>query len=495
MKSNPEQTGEQNERPGGLLALALLAPIVGTMSGLLGAIFRLALERADRLSNAAIIWGHGPNVAGMFLVVAACAGGAGLAAWMVRRFSPSASGSGIHEVEAVLEGERHYAPCRAIPVKFLRRVASYWLRACVRPRRPKRPDGGEHRALCWKNIQAKRAGLQSADGGRRGRRTCHGFQFASRWSAFRVGRIGQKVRAAHCHRGARRFLKCNGGGAFFLGDTPDFHVQALAYPSNVMKPLFVVLGVLAGFAAIAYNRAIPGALSAADRLHQWPVELRTAIIGGAVGMLAWFAPNLVGGVPVSIAMRPRGRLPNTCFMASGVVASLCSKTISPASFKTQYALERSPRSTPMVSFPLKMFFPLVRIVLIFCIAGLLSLCFEHVHHWELNASRGRAAFSSHLSFRAFGPVGVGIVIAHDPLHRSGRAVLPHPAPTLGDNAEAHERIGMTDTRRRKPALDVSPHAAPRQVVASDFDGAGSVRHRRPTALRNAPSAGPFMGTP
>jgi hypothetical protein len=35
-------------------------------------------------------------------------------------------------------------------------------------------------------------------------------------------------------------------------------------------------------------------------------------------------------------------------------------------------------------------------VLIFCIAGLLSLCFEHVHHWELNASRGRPAFSSHL---------------------------------------------------------------------------------------------------
>ena len=64
-------------------------------------------------------------------------------------------------------------------------------------------------------------------------------------------------------------------------------------------------------------------------------------------------------VPVSIAMRHRGRLPNTCFMASGVVASLCSKTISPASFKTRYALERSPRSNPMVGCPWKMFSPLV----------------------------------------------------------------------------------------------------------------------------------------
>ena len=45
--------------------------------------------------------------------------------------------------------------------------------------------------------------------------------------------------------------------------------------------------------------------------------------------------------------------------------------LSRASFKTQYALERSLRSNPMVSCPLKMFFAFVRIVLIFCIAGLL----------------------------------------------------------------------------------------------------------------------------
>jgi len=28
------------------------------------------------------------------------------------------------------------------------------------------------------------------------------------------------------------------------------------------------------------------------------------------------------------------------------------------------------------------------------------------------------------------------MIAHNPLHRSGRAALPHPAPALGDDAEA-----------------------------------------------------------
>ena len=54
------------------------------------------------------------------------------------------------------------------------------------------------------------------------------------------------------------------------------------------------------------------------------------------------------------------------------------------------------------------------------------------------------------------------MIAHNPLHRSGQAELPHPAPTLGDNAQAHERIRMTDASRQKPPGDIMAHPVPRQ---------------------------------
>jgi hypothetical protein len=47
-----------------------------------------------------------------------------------------------------------------------------------------------------------------------------------------------------------------------------------------------------------------------------------------------------------------------------------------------------------------------------------------------------------------GPVGVGIAIARDPLHRSGRAVLPHPAPTSGSDVEALRGPWMADFRWR-----------------------------------------------
>src|ERR1700730_7412150 len=57
-----------------------------------------------------------------------------------------------------------------------------------------------------------------------------------------------------------------------------------------------------------------------------------------------------------------------------------------------------------------------------------------------------------------------MTIANHPLHGAGRAALPHPALALGRDGEAHARIGMTDTWRRKPAGDVGTQAAPRQMV-------------------------------
>src|SRR5258706_16368009 len=61
-------------------------------------------------------------------------------------------------------------------------------------------------------------------------------------------------------------------------------------------------------------------------------------------------------------------------------------------------------------------------------------------------------------------VGVGIMIAHNPLHGSGRAALPHPALALGDDAHAAQGIGMTDDRQRQPAVDEAPHAIPKDAA-------------------------------
>ena len=59
-----------------------------------------------------------------------------------------------------------------------------------------------------------------------------------------------------------------------------------------------------------------------------------------------------------------------------------------------------------------------------------------------------------------------MIIADHPLHRSGRAALPHPAPTSGDDAQALGRIGMADPRAGgSQRCQQGPYATPGQVIA------------------------------
>jgi CIC family chloride channel protein len=118
---NPEPTltVDPARRQGSLLMLGLLALVAGAGAGLVGAMFRLSLEEADRFRNTLIGRAHDLEPIGFLLVTAGVAVAVAFAAWLVRRFSPYASGSGIPHVEAALNEEVPPAPSRLILVKFL----------------------------------------------------------------------------------------------------------------------------------------------------------------------------------------------------------------------------------------------------------------------------------------------------------------------------------------------------------------------------------------
>src|SRR6266404_172024 len=87
-----------------------------------------------------------------------------------------------------------------------------------------------------------------------------------------------------------------------------------------------------------------------------------------------------------------------------------------------------------------------------------STAWINQHQRKGRQGEGDAAQTANVS------VGVGIMIAHNPLHGSGQAGFPHPALALGDDAHAAQGIGMTDGRRRQPASDEAPHAIPKDAA-------------------------------
>jgi hypothetical protein len=81
-----------------------------------------------------------------------------------------------------------------------------------------------------------------------------------------------------------------------------------------------------------------------------------------------------------------------------------------------------------------------------------------------------------------------MTVTHHPLHRSGRAALPHPAPTLGNNAKPHERVRMTNAHGRKPACNVALHPSPGEMaLAAALQGTPpQSRHRFGEGVERGP---------
>jgi CIC family chloride channel protein len=283
---------------GSLVVLALLAIVAGAATGLVCAVFRIVLMQAERWRDILIAWAHGYPIAGFGLVVLACGLATFLAARLVWRLSPHAAGSGIPHVEAVLHGELPPATPWLVPVKFVGGLLAIGAGLALGREGPSVQIGAGTGVIVgrvfgrgWPDCRALLA-------------ACAGAGLAAAFNAPIAGAafVLEELVQSFEHRIAITTLAASaaaiGVARALLGDEPDFSVVPLDYASAEVRPLFVVFGCLAGLLAIAYNRTLLAAMTAAERLEQLlrlSPSVRAGLIGAAVGALAWFAPDLVGG--------------------------------------------------------------------------------------------------------------------------------------------------------------------------------------------------------
>jgi CIC family chloride channel protein len=288
-----------------LLLLAFLAVVAGGATGALVAAFRLTLAEAAGLRYSLLEHAHRIGFVGLPLTVCGCAAALAAAAWLVARFSTYASGSGVPEVEIALAGELPPAPLRRILlIKFFGGILSIGSGAALGPEGPAVQMGAVGARLLattfrcpWPDVRA----LVAAGAG-------SGIAVA-----FNAPIAGAVFVLEELSRGFESRFAIAGLGAsstailiarLFLGDAPDLHVVIpghvasatgpLPYADAATWPLYLALGALAGIAAVLYNRLILAALDATAALDKWPVEAKAAILGAIIGLVGWFAPDLVG---------------------------------------------------------------------------------------------------------------------------------------------------------------------------------------------------------
>lgn len=277
-----------------VLVLALVSCVTGALTGLLSVVFRLSLIQADHLRDALVSRAHQWSFAGFLLTVATVASASALAAWLVRRFSPFAAGSGIPHVESVAKGELPPAPFSLIPVKFFGGLLAIGGGLALGREGPSVQMGADIGSFVGQTLRLPERDWMALLA------ACGGAGIATAFNAPIAGavfvleelirRFDTRITIAALGSSCSAIAVAR----LFLGRSPDFHVEPLAYSSFGDGLLFLALGIIAGFAGMAYNRAIMGTIALADRIH-WPIELRAAVIGMLVGTVAWLAPGLVGG--------------------------------------------------------------------------------------------------------------------------------------------------------------------------------------------------------
>ncbi len=293
----PRQTELAAETTEGirLVALAVLSLVGGAAAGLLTAAFRLALHRADRFRESALVWAHGEKLAGFVLIIAISAVATGLAAWLVHRFSPQAAGSGIPHVEAQVNGRWSGNPLHIIPVKFVGGLLAIGTGLALGREGPSVQMGASLTHLLGKLSRCTEEECKALLAAGAGAGLATAFNAPIAGAVFVLEELVRCFDLPITIATLGASAGATGVARFLLGQKPDFHVQTLFYTELWATPFYLALGVTAGFVGVAYNRAILGALRATGRPGRFPVEYRAAAIGAAVGLVAWFAPAMVGG--------------------------------------------------------------------------------------------------------------------------------------------------------------------------------------------------------
>lgn len=283
------------ESASGLFVLAVLSLVVGAITGLVGAAFRLTLDWVSQWRGSLVAAAHEHGPAGLALVIAGCATAATVAAGLVRWLSPHASGSGIPHVEAVLKGKLPPAPYRLIPVKFAGGVLAIGAGLALGREGPSVQMGATLAHLIGRLFRRNWPDCRVLFAAGAGAGLATAFNAPIAGAVFVLEELVRRfeTRIAIAALGASSVAIVV--ARLFLGDTPELHVSPWSYAGPLSQVLAFALGAIAGLAGVVYNWAILKSLATLDGLRWCPVECRAALAGVGIGVLAWLWPDLVGG--------------------------------------------------------------------------------------------------------------------------------------------------------------------------------------------------------
>ena len=295
MVANTPPLDKDEEEREGLLLLAVSGLAVGALAGLAGGAFHLALDGAEQIWAPLLAWAHRYPTVGWLAPALIAAAAAFLARWLVGRFAPEASGSGVQHVESVIKGNAGAMPAAVLPVKFVGGVLALGVGMALGREGPTVQMGATIGHL-WSRLFR----LRAADG-RALLAAGAGAGLAAAFNAPLAGAIfvfEELLRRFELRAAIATLSACSAGLVvmrMLIGDRLVFTVPPLVVEIFPGYLLFLVLGGIVGVLGALYSRLVVAGLDVADRMWRVPPAFQAAIVGAIVGLLAWVAPDSLGG--------------------------------------------------------------------------------------------------------------------------------------------------------------------------------------------------------
>ena len=285
---------EENNKNFKLLFYALL---IGIIVGLVGAIFRITLSyieifRVNLYENA----GNSGFMSWLWPILFAITG-ISIALYLVRKFAPEASGSGVQEIEGALDGLRPMRWKRVLPIKFIASLFSLGSGLLLGREGPTIQLGANIGKMVKDTLG--KSDIESNS-------LISTGAAAGLASAFNAPFAGIIFVIEEMH-GQFKFNFYSVAAIMIGAGTADFIVRVLVNSKPVLEIMifpspnifglwiFIILGLLCSIIGYVYNKLLVISLDLFKFSYKIPIIYTGITVGLIIAVIGMFFPNLIGG--------------------------------------------------------------------------------------------------------------------------------------------------------------------------------------------------------
>ncbi len=285
------------------------ALLVGILAGLVAVGFQWALNGADHFREELLTRVRPLGMAGLLIMAAFSSVGVYLAIFLVRRFEPDASGSGIPHVKAVLSHLRSLRWSRLLPVKFFGGVSGIGAGLALGREGPTIQMGASIGQMVGSWFRSTPREKQTLIAAGSGAGLSAAFNAPLAGLVFVLEEVQKDFAPAVFTVTLIASVTADVVARSLYGHLPVFHVGTYPIPSLATLPFFFILGALAGIAAVGFNRGLVASLDLFARIRARPLWQISGVAGVTLAVVGWTWPGTLSGGHRIVEATLAGSLP------------------------------------------------------------------------------------------------------------------------------------------------------------------------------------------